>query len=101
MGGARKEGVLMLRWVAVVALAMLTWGCQTTRSFNEGCPGVYSGIRYYTEQIGDLPADGKIFFTLDLPFTVIADTLALPITSFAKPERPEHGWLPGCQWVSR
>jgi uncharacterized protein YceK len=62
---------------------------------------VYSGIRYYGDQLGSLPADGKIFFSLDLPFSAIADTLLLPITALAEPERPEHGWLEGCRWVRR
>ncbi len=53
-------------------------GCQTSRSWEQGCPGVYSGIRYYADQVGGLPVDGKIFFTLDLPLTAVADTTLLP-----------------------
>ncbi len=48
-------------------------GCQTARSWEEGCPGVYSGVRYYGEQLGVL----------------------LPVSVFMKPKRPKYGCLPG------
>jgi uncharacterized protein YceK len=79
--------------------AMALPGCQTTRSWDEGCPGIYSGLRYYSEQLNSLPPDGKIFFTLDLPLTTVADTLLLPLSAFAKPTRPEHGFARGCTWA--
>ena len=53
-------------WVCRAALALLllscSIGCQSTRSWQQGCPGIYSGVRYYYEQIGELPYDGRIFF---------------------------------------
>ena len=86
-----------LAWIAAMGLS----GCQTTRSWNEGCPGIYSGLRYYGDQLGSLPPDGKIFFTLDLPLTTVADTLLLPVSAFAKPTRPKHGFLRGCTWAEQ
>jgi uncharacterized protein YceK len=90
------------RWL-VLGLASITAiavpACQTTRSWDQGCPGIYSGLRYYGDQLDSLPPDGKIFFTLDLPLTAVADTLLLPLSAFAKPTRPEHGFTPGCTWA--
>jgi hypothetical protein len=45
--------------------------------------------------------DGKIFFTLDLPLTAVADTIVLPVSVFMKPERPRYGFAPGCTWAGR
>ena len=92
---------MIIRWVTVVSLVAFLCGCQTTRSFDQGCPGVYSGVRYYSDQIGDMPSDGKLFFTLDLPITAVVDTVLLPLTFFAEPEKPAAGWSLGCRWVSR
>ena len=95
-----------VRRTAAVPLGMLfaasafNVGCQTTRSFDQGCPGVYSGVRYYNDQLGDLPADGKLFFTLDLPMSAILDTLLLPATSFMERKKPPLGWPVGCQWAA-
>ena len=74
-------------------------GCQTSRSFSAGCPGIYSGVRYYNHQMEFMPWDGKIFFIADLPFSALFDTLLLPFTAFADPKRPEEGWVPGCKWA--
>ena len=87
------------RWGAVGLLLAALCGCQTSRSFEQGCPGVYSGVRYFDSQVGGLPPDGKIFFVLDLPFSAILDTLLLPATFFVEPRRPAGGWSPGCSWV--
>jgi uncharacterized protein YceK len=92
---------LILRGVVLVLLLALLCGCQTSRSFDQGCPGVYSGVRYYADQIAEISVDGKIFFTLDLPLSAITDTLLLPATSFVEPKRPATGWLVGCRWVGR
>lgn len=93
----------MARAFLVLLLAPLSLslaGCQSTRSWQT-CPGIYSGMRYYADQLPELPADGKAFFTLDVPFSAIADTLALPVTAFAKPPtRPIGGWPIGCRWAS-
>jgi len=90
------------RHVAVVTLlSLLLAGCQTGRSFEGGCRGVYSGVRYYNDQVSELPPDGKLFFTLDLPFTAVADTLLLPVTAFLEPQRPRLGWTRGCRWAGR
>ncbi len=87
----------LLFWIASISML----GCQTGHSWEEGCPGVYSGIRYYGDQIGRLPVDGKIFFTLDLPLTAVADTIVLPVSVFMKTKRPRCGFAPGCTWVER
>ena len=86
-------------WLLAAALVTSLAGCQTTRSWDAGCPGVYSGVRFYSSQRDSLPWDGKVFFTLDLPFSAIADTLLLPASAFASPKRPPSGWIPGCRWV--
>lgn len=44
--------------------------------------------------------DGKIFFTLDLPLTIVADTTLLPVSVFMKPKRPRYGFAPGCTWAT-
>ncbi len=87
----------LLFWIASISLL----GCQTSRSWEKGCPGVYSGVRYYRDQVGGLPVDGKIFFTLDLPITIAADTALLPVSVFMKPKRPRGGFASGCRWVLR
>jgi uncharacterized protein YceK len=84
----------------LIAASVLSVGCQTTRSFDQGCPGIYSGVRYYNDQIGDLPADGRLFFTLDLPLSAVLDTLLLPATAFMEQEKPPLGWPVGCQWAA-
>ena len=92
----RTSGVL-LRLGAAAALLPWMFGCQSTRSWEQGCPGVYSGVKYYNDQVSELPLDGRVFFTLDLPLTVVADTLALPFTAFAKPKKPSGGFPVGCK----
>ncbi len=83
----------------LVALSVAIFGCQTSRSFSDGCPSIYSGVRYYNSQISGIPWDGKIFFAFDLPFSAMFDTLLLPFTAFADPVRPPEGWVPGCEWA--
>lgn len=92
---------MILRGVVLVSLLALLCGCQTSRSFDQGCPGVYSGVRYYADQVGGIPLDGKVFFTFDLPFSAVMDTLLLPFTFFVEPEKPDLGWPAGCRWVDR
>jgi uncharacterized protein YceK len=82
-----------------VALALCLVGCQSTRSWQQGCPDVYSGVKYYSDQMPHLPVDGKIFFSIDLLPTLVVDTLALPVTAFLEPERPPGGFPVGCQWA--
>ena len=82
--------------LAVVGSLLL--GCQSVRSWDE-CPGIYSGVKYYTDQIDTLPWDGRVFFSADLPLTAILDTLALPVTAFAEPTRPVRGYGRGCRWA--
>jgi uncharacterized protein YceK len=96
MGGQRV--VLKRLWIAVLLLISIT-GCQTTRSWNDGCPGIYSGVRYFASQRDSLPWDGKVFFTLDLPLTVVIDTLLLPASAWVDPVEPKGGWVPGCRWA--
>jgi len=92
--------LVAVRLAAVIAASALVVGCQTARSFDQGCPGLYSGVRYYGSQIGDLPADGKLFFTLDLPLSAVLDTLLLPATAFVEPKKPPLGWPAGCRWAA-
>ncbi len=82
----------------LIALSSLL-GCQTSRSWSEGCPGVYSGVRYFQDHVSYLPFDGKIFFLLDLPVSVAMDTVLLPATVFMKPQRPPGGFARGCEWA--
>jgi uncharacterized protein YceK len=60
---------------------------------------VYSGVRYFASQRDSLPWDGKVFFALDLPLTVVADTLLLPASAWVDPVKPHSGWVPGCRWM--
>ena len=85
----------LLVWIASISML----GCQTSRSWEKGCPGPYSGVRYYRERMGQLPVDGKIFFTFDLPITIAADTALLPMSVFMKPKRPTGGFASGCKWA--
>jgi uncharacterized protein YceK len=96
MGG--KRIVLKGLWVAALILISIA-GCQTTRSWDDGCPGVYSGVRYFASQRNSLPWDGRVFFTLDLPLTVVLDTLLLPASVWVDPTVPPAGWVPGCRWA--
>ena len=86
----------LIFWIASLSM----FGCQTSRSWEKGCPGVYSGVRYYRDQMGGLPMDGRIFYTLDLPFTIAADTALLPVSVFVKPQRPRYGFASGCRWAT-
>jgi uncharacterized protein YceK len=97
----KRRGAVILRGVLLVSLLALLCGCQTSRSFDQGCPGVYSGVRYYADQVGGVPLDGKVFFTLDLPLSAVTDTLLLPFTFFVEPEKPDLGWPAGCRWAGR
>lgn len=97
-GAAVVRSAPVLRICLALVLPLVLSGCQSVRSW-EHCPGVYSGLRYYTDQLPELPADGKAFFTLDLPMTAIVDTLALPFTAFADPRVPPGGFPRGCRWA--
>ncbi|MGI9592908.1 MAG: hypothetical protein ACR2P8_16190 [Myxococcota bacterium] len=88
----------MARTALGVLLLLALSGCQSVRSWDQ-CPGIYSGLRYYSDQLPELPGDGKAFFTLDVPLTTIADTLAIPFTAFAEPEQPPGGFAIGCRWA--
>ncbi|UCE86632.1 MAG: YceK/YidQ family lipoprotein [Deltaproteobacteria bacterium] len=92
---------MLVRAILCAALAFGALGCQTTRSWVQGCPDVYSGVRYYADQFGWLPFDGKVFFTIDLPLSLAADTLSLPVTLFVSPSEPAHGYAIGCRWAAR
>ena len=89
----------MTRWLIAAVLLSATLGCQTVRSWDAGCPGVYSGVRYHGSQRESLPWDGKVFFTLDLPLTLVADTLLLPASAWVDRKTPQAGWVPGCRWA--
>jgi hypothetical protein len=83
----------------VVAAAAALAGCQSTRSWAGGCPGIYSGIRYYREQVYEIPFDGRVFFTFDLIPTTLVDKLAIPVTAFVEPKQPVEGYALGCRWA--
>ena len=82
----------------LAVVGSLLVGCQSLRSWDE-CPGIYSGVKYYKDQISSLPWDGRVFFAVDLPLTAVLDTLALPVTFFLEPTRPVRGYGPGCRWA--
>ncbi len=88
-------------WILFLIAASSLLGCQTTRSWDEGCPGVYSGVRYFEDHVSELPIDGRIFFLLDLPVSAAMDTALLPIAVFMKPHRPNYGFQSGCRWVTK
>ena len=87
------------RALAIALSSALLLGCQTARSIEGGCPGIYAGMRFVADQWGELPWDGRIFFLIDVPFSAVADTLALPATAFMEPSKPEGGYAPGCHWA--
>ena len=97
------KGDASMRWSQLFYLiaASSLLGCQTSRSWSWGCPGVYSGVRYFQEQVSYLPFDEKIASLLDLPVSAVADTVLLPGTVFMKPKRPPHGFARGCKWVAK
>ncbi len=92
-----------MRWSQLLCLNLIAasslLGCQTARSWSEGCPGVYSGVRYFQDHVSYLPTDEKIFVLLDLPVSAALDTALLPATVFMKPKRPPHGFMRGCRWA--
>jgi len=94
-----KRVALKRSWIAALLLISVV-GCQTARSWEDGCPGVYSGVRYFASQRNSLPWDGRVFFGFDLPLTIVADTLLLPGSFWVEPTRPQRGWVPGCRWAN-
>lgn len=93
-----------MRWLPLLCLtaaSLLLPGYQTDRSWREGCPGVYSGGRYFQEDVSYLPFNEKIASLVDLPISAAADTVLLPITVFMKPERPITGFGRGCKWAGK
>ncbi len=42
-------------------------GCQTGRSWDQECRGVYSGVRYYWGQVGEVLVDGKLWWCNPIP----------------------------------
>jgi len=90
------------RVAGLLALAGLALGgCASNRSWSQGCPGIYSGVRFSRETSREVPVDGKIFYAFDLPLSALVDTLALPLTAFARPKPPPGGWAVGCRWARR
>jgi uncharacterized protein YceK len=86
--------------MAILATGLLLLSsCQATRSWQGGCPDIYSGARYYADITPTVPFDGKVFFTLDLIPTLVVDTLALPVTAFADLKPPTGGFAVGCRWA--
>ncbi len=51
--------------------------------------------------MGELPVDGKVFFTLDLPLTAVSDATLPPVSVFMKTKRPKCGFPPGCTWAEK
>lgn len=91
---ARLAAILLL------ALALPLGGCASLRSWTSGCPGVYSGVRYTSELWPWLPFDGRVFYGLDVPFSALVDTLAVPVTAFVGPrEAGQAGVVRGCHWA--
>lgn len=88
-----------LQLLCLIAACSLL-GCQTARSWSEGCPGVYSGVRYFQSDVSWLPFDEKIASLLDLPVSAAMDTALLPVTVFMKPKRPSRNSTHGCGSVT-
>lgn len=88
---------LQLLWL-IAACSLL--GCQTARSWSEGCPGVYSGVRYFQNNVSYLPFHEKIASLLDLPVSTALDTALLPVTVFMKSKRPTRNSTRGCRRVA-
>lgn len=87
------------RLAVAAALAATIVGCQSVRSWEQGCPGVYSGVKYYGETLPESSWDEAIAASIDLPLSALIDTLALPFTSFAKPKEGPGGFPLGCKWA--
>jgi hypothetical protein len=51
--------------------------------------------------VGELPVDGKVFFTLDLPLIAVSDATLLPVSVFMKPKRPNYGFPHECTWAEK
>ena len=89
--------------VATVTGGLLT-GCATFASLNDGCPGVYSGVKYNRayEETDNLTwrrdPDQELLLLLDLPFSAALDTVLLPYTAFAQPRKRPAGGA-GCEAV--
>ena len=64
-------------------------------------PGSLFGDSQFRGSSEWTPADGKIFFTLDLPLTAVADTALLPVSVFMKPKHPRYGSAPGCTGAAK
>ena len=97
---SRGAARALVRAALSIGIAGVLVGCQSFRSWGQDCADVYSGVRYFSDLFPELPADGKLFFGLDLPLTAIVDTLALPATAFMTPEPRRGGFPPGCRWAS-
>jgi uncharacterized protein YceK len=96
-GGTRMRWTRLLFLIAASSLI----GCQTARSWSEGCLGVYSGVRYFQDHVSHLPVDEKVFVLLDLPVSAAVDTALLPATIFMRPGPPLHRTAPGCRWATK
>lgn len=94
------RGLLILP--TITAMAALQIGCGTLSSYNNGCSGVYSGVRTDVEYLGEYHEfrDGWDYATvaMDIPLSSVLDTVALPATAFIK-TRSQHTL--GCEWAGR
>jgi len=99
-----KKPIRAAALAPVLALVLLASGCATVASLDEGCTGVYSGVKYNRgyEEAGVVPWSEQplqqVFLLVDLPFSAVLDTVLLPYTAFAKP-RHRSAPGPGCQAV--
>lgn len=91
---------------SVLALSIgLFSGCATFASINDGCPGVYSGVKYnraYEDSSNvtwQRDPDQELLLLLDLPLSAAMDTILLPYTAFAKPHKHPAGGS-GCKAVT-
>jgi uncharacterized protein YceK len=94
-----------LRVAALLALGLLT-GCSTLASLNEGCPGVYSGVKYNRAfEESDVVTwrktpDQQVILLVDLPLSAALDTILLPFTWFVG-SREHSADGPGCEAVEQ
>ena len=89
--------------VACLLLLAAGTGCGTVNSYASRCPGPYSGVRMdaeILESLGGFRKDGFDWVTLalDVPLSVVADTLTAPLGYAAYDGAPTPPGL-GCSWA--
>jgi uncharacterized protein YceK len=88
MGDRSQQGI----WCALVVTAFFSSGCATYQSKDAGHWGkFYSGTRCDFEYIGGLSTASPVWWLLlpfpllDLPLSLVGDTVVLPVDSWSTP----------------